>query len=199
MQRHGDPSYTQCGTSPIAPPNVGLYIGVGTGSAPGNVGWNTGVTTLTQCGAEPMVAVCTHVHVGLDRYPFGRPLHLVSLALAAVASTAPSDVFLAVGVADVGTVPGAAADWARSRVDIPGVVLGLVVRAPDSGPPAADCPVVPPSAVFFGVVVPAFFERRERFGYGLLCGRADELGTDNHADQLMHGGFPPGSLSWRER
>src|SRR6266568_1285507 len=48
----------------VYPPNVGLYTGVGTGSAPGNVGWNTGVTTLTQCGAEPMVAVCTHVHVG---------------------------------------------------------------------------------------------------------------------------------------
>src|SRR6266568_1671079 len=62
MQRHGDPSYTQCGTSPIAPPNVGLYTGVGTGSAPRNVGWNTGVTTLTQCGAAPMVAVCTHEH-----------------------------------------------------------------------------------------------------------------------------------------
>src|SRR6266704_7139220 len=46
----------------VYPPNVGLYTGVGTGSAPGNVGWNTGVTTLTQCGADPMVAVCTHEH-----------------------------------------------------------------------------------------------------------------------------------------
>src|SRR6266568_2304809 len=138
-------------------------------------------------------------HVLLDRYPFGRPLHLVSLALAAVAPTAPSDVFLAVDVADVGTVAGAAADWARSRVDIPGVVLGFVVRAPDSGPPATDCPVVPPSAVFFGVVVPALFERRERLGYGLLHGRAGELGTDNHADQFMHGGFPPGSYASSRR
>src|SRR6266704_2674699 len=125
-------------------------------------------------------------HVLFDRHPFGRALHLVSLALAAVAPTAPSDVFLAVDVADVGTVAGAAADWARSPVDIPGVVLGFVVRAPDSGPPATDCPVVPPSAVFFGVVVPALFEWRERLGYGLLHGRAGELGTDNDADQLMH-------------